>query len=174
MKRFDNKRIRYGFTLLEVIVAIFLVTVGIVSAFALINANIKILSSSPDKITAVYLAQEGIEIVRNIRDTSWVNGKVWTEDLQPGNWEADYTTTSFSKYESGAYNWTGFDSTDYLNISSDGFYNYTSSGTKTTFLRKISISYPETHIMNVLVTVYWREKDVRKNFSVEAKLYNWH
>lgn len=68
-----------GFTLLEVVAAIFLLLVGMTGVFAVINNTIKLMASSPYKLTAAYLAQEGIEVVRNIRDTNLIMGLDWKD-----------------------------------------------------------------------------------------------
>jgi len=63
-----------GFTILEVVVAISLITVGITAIFTLYQQTISITRVSSQRLIAAYLAQEGIEIVRNIRDTNWIEG----------------------------------------------------------------------------------------------------
>lgn len=67
-----------GFTLLESIVAIGIFTVGIsvcinLISSALANTGIR----TRNKIIAGYLAQEGIEAVRSIRDNNWISGADW-------------------------------------------------------------------------------------------------
>ena len=62
-----------GFTLIELVISIFLlcfVIIGVYNAFSII---VILTSDTSDRLTATYLAQEGIEIVRNIRDTNWLN-----------------------------------------------------------------------------------------------------
>jgi len=61
-----------GFTILELIVAIFVMTVGVLGAYAVVQQIIVYNSISSSRLTAAYLAQEGIELVRNIRDTNWL------------------------------------------------------------------------------------------------------
>jgi len=63
-----NKMSQRGFTLLEAIVSIFIVTVGVGGVFTLVNQTIGGTQAVSSKLTATYLAQEGIEVVRNIRD----------------------------------------------------------------------------------------------------------
>ena len=55
---------------MEAIVAIFVITTGIVGVLSLVTQTISSATFSKDKLIAAYLAQEGIEIVRNIRDTN--------------------------------------------------------------------------------------------------------
>lgn len=68
-----------GFTLLEVIIAIFLITVGITAVLLLITKTLGAMSLSFSQLKAAYLAQEGIEVIRNIRDTNWVEGNEWKD-----------------------------------------------------------------------------------------------
>lgn len=110
-----------GFTILEMIVAIFLITVGIIGIFALITKTVSNSTVSRDEMTAAYLAQEGIEIVRNIRDSNYINGQGWDETLDvtddplsrcPNGYKASYSSQALDCYSEG----------DYLQLGEDGFY----------------------------------------------------
>ncbi len=70
-----------GFTLIEVIVAVFLVTVGIGGVYALIQRTIAFTPVISARLTAAYLAQGGIELVRNKRDSNWLTGDPWDSNL---------------------------------------------------------------------------------------------
>ena len=59
-------------TLLEVIIAIFVVALGTTTASTLIISAIQANTFSKDNLVALNLAVEGIEAVRNIRDTNWL------------------------------------------------------------------------------------------------------
>lgn len=66
-----------GFTLVEVMIGMMILTVAIVSASNLLTG---IISSNRDNLTtlqAYYISQEGLEMVRNIRDTNWLHNKDW-------------------------------------------------------------------------------------------------
>ncbi|MBZ9572491.1 prepilin-type N-terminal cleavage/methylation domain-containing protein [Patescibacteria group bacterium] len=149
-----------GFTLLEVVVAIFIITVGIVGALALISQTISSARISSQRLIAAYLAQEGIEIVRSIRDTNWLEGVVWNSGLGAGSWEADYTTQDLNDDYDG----------DFLNIdTNNGLYGY-SSGTQTKFKRRIIISPEAADILKVTAEVFWEDKLL---ITVQEKLYDW-
>jgi len=62
-----------GFTLIEVIIGVMVLTIAIVSATSLLTSVIKTNVSNARHVQAYYLAQEGIEAVRNIRDTNWLH-----------------------------------------------------------------------------------------------------
>ena len=72
-----------AFSLIELILAIFILTVAVFGSFALIQRIAIFAYASQTKLTAYYLAQEGIENVRNIRDNNWLQGNDWTIGLPP-------------------------------------------------------------------------------------------
>lgn len=157
-----------GFTLLEVIAAIFVLTVGAGAAFTLIQQTLISTSLVEDRFIASYLIQEGIEIVKNIRDTNWLEEDDWDEGLNTSECqngcEADYTFTSQPDPSLPA-----FGSGRFLNIDGDDFYSY-SAGTATKFKRKITISDGgEPDKMKVSVQVSWLERG--RTHSLEALEY---
>ena len=71
MKRFfgqKNKRSR-AFTLVETLVAISIFTVSLLGLMSILAQGIADTNYAKRKIIASYLAQEGIEYIRNFRDT---------------------------------------------------------------------------------------------------------
>src|SRR3954462_3848275 len=59
-----------GFTLLETMVAVSLLAVAIVAPMSLTAQSLASAYYARDEVTAFYLAQEGLEVVRNIRDNN--------------------------------------------------------------------------------------------------------
>lgn len=172
MKQSNSETMKKGFTLLEVIVAVSLIVVGVIGVFGLLYIVLVSGQVSSSQLVAAYLAQEGIEIVRNIRDTNWLKNNPWDEGITAGDWEADYTTNNLTDTYDG----------DYLRIDINGFYNY-SAGTSTKFKRRITIfgktdlSFPpdDTYDMfKVRVTVEWQERGRTHQISAQENLYNWY
>lgn len=58
-----------GFTLLEVLIALSIITIGALGVFALMNRTVIATEQNRNSIIAVNLAREGMEIVRSIRDS---------------------------------------------------------------------------------------------------------
>lgn len=85
MKFSIHKNCALGFTLIETIIAIGLfmfVIVGILS----ISGNVLILSRGQGQtITAQYLLQEGVEYVRNNRDSVLNSGSSWSDFVNPNS-----------------------------------------------------------------------------------------
>jgi hypothetical protein len=153
-----------GFTIIEATVAIFILTAGILGAFSFISHFTEYSSISTMRLTASYLAQEGVEVVKNIRDGNLLSGDDWNEGFatSPWNGEADYTdTSSLSSY-------TG----DYLNIDGNGLYGY-GAGDQSLFERKIHIAKSTATSTYIVVTVSWSEKGRDHEVEVEEEIYSW-
>ena len=150
-----------SFTLIESVVAIFMLTVGTVGAFSLIQKTITFTAVTSSQLKAAYLAQEGIELVRNIRDGNYVERSTWNDGLTgcADGCEADYNDGVFSSYD------------DLFLMIDSGFYNY-DSGTETIFKRKITI-VPQTNILEVAVEVSWTERGRGHTLAAQTELYNW-
>lgn len=155
--------IQKGFTLIEVIAAMFVITVGVVGALIAIQQTMFYTQTSVSRLTATYLAQEGIEIVRNIRDGNWLElNPIWDDGLTGCEPEGVGCQADYSNNQS-LDSFTG----NLLKIDG-GFYQY-SSGTSTPFTRKITITKPEAKKIEVEVTVRWDGREV----TAQESLYNW-
>ncbi len=72
MKNFNQKRIVHtsrAFTLIETLIALSVFSVTLVVFMTVMSKNLGDIESSKNKIIATYLAYEGVELVRDIRDT---------------------------------------------------------------------------------------------------------
>ncbi len=169
--RFNEK----GFTLLEVIIAVFIISVGVGGVAKLMPSLIAGASLNQSRLTAAYLAQEGMEIVRNIRDTNWleahyIDGSIeWDDGLANCSvgCEVDYSSVAqlsplLIAYGSGRY----------LNIDSVGLYSY-GAGTQTKFKRKITVQVAGD-ILTININVHWDDRGKSYDFPVEEKLYRWY
>ncbi|MCK4520752.1 prepilin-type N-terminal cleavage/methylation domain-containing protein [Candidatus Parcubacteria bacterium] len=164
-----------GFTILELLVTIFIISIGILGASAAINKTMSLTSNYSSKLIAVSLAQEGIEIVRNIRDGNFLEQRAspatpWNDGfVTPGDYEADYTMAD------GLDNWTN----RYLKTNSNGFYFYSDNPiySETKFKRKITISeiadIIDPNSRAILVEVSWLEKGDTKTITAKEYLCNW-
>jgi len=189
--KFKNKKISFlkfqnSFTLLEMIISIFILTVGIVGVSALVTYTISLATFSSQSLIAAYLAQEGIEIVRNIRDTNWIEEQTWDNDLLccisvPCDCEADYTAQTLTDTYTGRFLYIDIDDIDgdgvtnvYRYINNPGF-----NDIQTKFKRKITISQPATaecpinECFNVSVVVEWEQKGKTHQIQTQEDLFNW-
>ncbi|MDO8623973.1 MAG: prepilin-type N-terminal cleavage/methylation domain-containing protein [bacterium] len=63
---------RAGFTLIETLVAVALIMIATMGPFASAGSSYLAAADSKNRLTASYLAQEGIEYVRMLRDTTYL------------------------------------------------------------------------------------------------------
>lgn len=83
IKKYVSKN---GFTLIEVMAAVAILSIGLIGGLTVINYNLKNISFTKNRIIAGGLAAEGIEFVRNIRDTNWLESAVnWKQDIEGVN-----------------------------------------------------------------------------------------
>jgi prepilin-type N-terminal cleavage/methylation domain-containing protein len=154
-----------GFTLLEMLIVTFVISIGLIAIMTLILQAVADSQIAFSRLVAAYLAQEGLEIVGNIRDSNWLAqrqnpGITWNQNLNVGDWEASYDKSSLDPYADRYLKFGG------------GFYNYT-SGVNTKFKRKITIATSTSQIIDVSVQVTWQERGKSHQFTTQRQLYNW-
>jgi hypothetical protein len=146
-----------GFSLGEVVLAGFVLTVGLLSISALITKSLKNSFENRDAIIAVLLAQEGVELVRNVRDNNLAAGGTGfvAFDNSKKNCRMIYSDSSIDCL--GAGNEPNSNkSRYYLEYASDKMYKHT--GIKGKFSRYIYIKDKTVGSdINYLVRsfVYW-------------------
>ncbi len=163
-----------GFSLIEVITAIFILTVGVGGSFSLVYQTLSTVYDVRSRLTASFLAQEGVEIVKNLRDAAWLESRAatstsWLTYLGEGegDYELDYSTTDLTDRALGAN-----DDPTYLRVDNDGFFNY-SSGDVTHFTRKISLS-STTNTVDVIVLVNWEVGGRDHDLEIKETITNWY
>jgi len=157
-----------GFTILEIMITVLIVSLGLTAAVGLVINVFAYSSFNSSKLIAAYLAQEGIEIIRNIRENNWLAGNNWRDNLANGDWEADYHDASLISCPSPC----DYNNLRFLKIDSNGFYNY-NSGSATNFKRKITIGDINANSFSVTVEVFWQEREKKHNLNAQEILYNW-
>jgi type II secretory pathway pseudopilin PulG len=164
MKKTKFRKPKNGFTLMEIIVAMGVIISVLTSALVLITLTINSTKTSRLRIIAISLSQEGLEIVRNIRDNNWLAGRRtvlnWRQGLGPGDYRVQYDSSGLLAF-----------STTPLRMN-NGFYQY-DSGSNTLFYRKITIEHIGNNQIRVISEVSWNERGRNQVISAETRLYNW-
>ncbi len=165
-----------GFTLVEVLIACFVIVVGVIASYIVIQQIFSQTFEASKRLTAVYLAQEGAEIARNIRDTGWIQDSGWGNNgLNVGYHEAEYL--DFSLDSCGACDGTrdDFDRLSFLKKGSP-FYSY-SSGESSPYKRRITIERPavgpNAGAIIVTVDVMWKQRRNFRQVTIQSFLYDW-
>lgn len=150
---------------MEIIISIGVILTALVASVALISSSISSTRLSRSRITAQGLAQEGLEIVRNIRDNNWLifKRKVtdWRDGLQAGDWRVQYSVNNLLSFASLP-----------LKTNTSGFYQY-DIGTDTLFYRKITLEYIGDNQIKATSEITWQEYGRNNSLKVETRLYNW-
>jgi len=152
-----------GFTLLEVIIAVSILGSGIIAATSLMSRTIGLGSVVRDQLIAANLAQEGMEVIHNIRHTNWIKNTAWDVGFLEGDSCVNFDSTALINPCLG-------DSRRLFLFNNRYVHNV--SGTSTIFLRNVNITSgldgaaPFKIIRSV---VSWGNSSL----SVEERLYNW-
>lgn len=80
-----------GFSLTEVMIGIMILTIAIVAASSLLVGLVRTNENNLRTMQAYYFAQEGIEGVRNIRDTNWLHNRDWRGGASDAIWSGQLT-----------------------------------------------------------------------------------
>lgn len=160
---FPKKRFG-GFTLVETLVALLILSTGIMGIFVLISRDLSIASLIKNELIASHLTQEGIEVVRNLRDSDWHAERTFGFSIPDGTWIIQWNSSSLMALGSNPV----------LNKEgASGIYSY-DSGTPTLFKRKITISTASGGEEKIItVRIEWVERGVNKLVQAEKHLYNW-
>jgi len=163
MKNKFNKKNIAGFSLLEIVIVVFIMAIGLVGVISLTTQNLQAQTVNENKLIASGLAQEGIELARNWRDNNWLDSVDWKTGMT-GTFSADYLS---SKYSVTGLN----DNLARLKINASGFYEI-NSGTNSIFSRIITIT-DQGDYLNVVCTVRWLSVNSANTYVAETQLYGW-
>lgn len=72
-----NIIVKKAFSIIEVMIGIFIFTLGLVAIYALLISSLNLSEYNKNAIIASQLAVEQIEIIRNIRDTNYKTLQAW-------------------------------------------------------------------------------------------------
>lgn len=188
--KLQKKHTKYlqGFTLIEALVAISILIIGIISAFILIVKVLYNTTVIQDRLTASFLAQEGLELTRQIRDSNYLKmiydrSIVWDDGLKnnpyPCTYRIYYDTLPGGEVKV-ILDSNNPDSFLYYHYDT-GLFNYNSiGGEPTSFVRELTLdkkisSDPEEGDQEIIATVIvtWKSKGLNYKIVVEDHLFNW-
>ncbi|MBL7045237.1 MAG: prepilin-type N-terminal cleavage/methylation domain-containing protein, partial [Parcubacteria group bacterium] len=131
-KKIKNRK-QNGFTLIEALVAIAILTVSIAGPITIASKGLASAVFARDQITAFYLAQEAVEFIRNQRDENNIKGGNWLAGL---NVCSNGSACTIDVQNNNIKNCPG-DVCDVLKYDDNtNFYNY-STGDDSIFTRKV-------------------------------------
>ncbi len=167
----NNKK---AFTIIEVIIGIFIFSLWLVSVFMLFAQSSKMTVSSKNTIIATNLARENIELLKNLRDFNFKTHRKF--DWIPNSWETYNINSDFFTWATDSYYtienkmwWdfpvevkklTSWSWQLYLTWENKYVYEPSSSNTETDFYRYLK--FEEAKYMD------WSEKIIPETYKVTS------
>jgi prepilin-type N-terminal cleavage/methylation domain-containing protein len=190
------KKTERGFTMVEVLVAVTLFSIAVAGVItAAVQGGINI-NYAKFRLTANYLAQEGIELMRAKRDSYVIDNSTdfetgWntfaTEALSnctlAGPCDIDVTDVSTPVVGGTAPLGlryvpcvAGCSITYESGVSGLGYYGHSSLGTPTPFTRRITVAtFPSSpNELEITSTVTWLEGTNTQSVTISESLFNWY
>jgi type II secretory pathway pseudopilin PulG len=178
-----------GFTILETILSIAVVSLAIAGATSAVRTGLIGSSLAKEQVQAFYLAQEAIEIIRNKRDanvlatynntpTNWLAGIALAGDpCHPANFcTVDaYTFTLTNVSTSGCTSWSAA-ACPFLRQNPDQanlVYGYNGAWNATQFKRIIQIESISADEVSVSIQISWTHGTMPRSFTTKTTLMNW-
>lgn len=182
-----------GFTLVETLVAISIFSLAVLALMSVLSQGITNTTYAKTKITASYLAQEGIEYIRNMRDTfvlydttsgaaGWTkfNNKLTTNSCDTAGCYFDDRNVDYTNHSQPMANLlllTGCSNVPCTNgtllyDAPTGKYGY-ASGTSTSIIRKIKTAAVSANETRVTSTVTWNQGSGTYSVVFSESLFNW-
>lgn len=178
-----------GFTLLETLIAIFIMTVAFTALLSLMSTSMFSAKYANNEITATYLAQEAMDYIRNDRDTTAFQNLDWST-IGPTSFIGHYGDPSLAN---GCFDPSGGCSIDtklqviagcpstcptffYESAPGGGaYYVYTATSTTnpTTFSRTIKMDLVNPEELEITVKVSWKNGSVQRDQELKASLLKW-
>lgn len=184
-----KKLLQRGFSFIETMVAMSLLMVSIAVVVTILRADIAVSSVSENAVTSRFLAQEGIEYSRHVRDSHLIDFHK-TKDpsiLWLGTLEACFDnscvidTADPSSVIVTSCSAEGCPSLKYNKIKNRYGYGSGTEWEETSFVREIEITNPNGGVMDseaseaiVTVRVVWKERNnFEKKILYQQSLFNW-
>ncbi len=169
-----SRSVSRGFTLLEALVSIFILTLTIVAPMSIASSTLFNSTVAKEQVTAFYLAQEAIEGVRSMRDGNGLEGRAWLDSLPLAtNFTIDVVNPTsgkptISNCPSGICDYIKYDLDDHL-------YQHV-SGDFSNFIRTVRIDSVPSNPSNevaISVTVSWNIGKISRTFVARENVFNW-
>jgi len=162
-----------GFTLLETIIAIVIIEVGIIALTSLGVSTLKQGRYITNETIAANLAQEGLELVRNIRDTNTIAGNnPWDKGINNiKRGIISYDNPVLSNVSGTPTDPIACGNSCLIYKNTDGFYTHT-GGTATKFYRMMKIDH-QSNEDTITCQVGWIDNGKQHLITTITKLYDW-
>lgn len=170
-----NKNNKLAFSLLETIVVLFIVSVGLVSILSLTVDSVRAQNLNKNSFVAYRLAQEGLELIKNVRDSNFIQNSSTT----PVAWNLGIEGTATStKYKVDYVSTTPIIITGMsdarLRLDTNNFYLHNDIYPNSIFSRLISITAGGGAASSTVSSlVEWLDQGQTYQVELTSILYDW-
>lgn len=176
-----QKKISGGFTLVETLVAITIFSLTVVATMSFMSQNIPNTEYAKNKIIAIYLSQEGIEYIRNMRDnyvlftgSTSLDWNSFLNKVSPCNVSDNCgINVSVSSSDPNSIFLCSLDPNQCKLYLYNGDYNVNANGVDSGFTRKIQIDQINSNEIKITSTVSWNQIGKTYNITLSEVLFNW-
>lgn len=164
-----------AFTLIEVVIGVTIMSIVIVAVAGLVLSTLAANRRNIQSVQAVYLAEDGVEIMRYIRDSNWLQNYSWDggEKIWSGNFgldDFDDKKTLYLKETPKCPPCWGFSQDPELITLSGGVQYERSIAVK----RVIDEDGAKNDgIYELLVRIQWEDKGKERSYVLSTYLSNW-
>lgn len=145
-----------AFTLVEVVIAITMISVTMLAVYGLIISVMNANQRNIHNLQASYLAAEGLEAFRYMRDSNWIQNYSWDSGFNLGT------------DESKIFYLKEIEAKPYWEFGTDGVVD-------DVYSREFKVEKTDTDkTVQVTCTVLWDERGIAKTYSLSTFLSDWH
>jgi len=201
MKILKQLFLQQGLTFIEAMAALGILIIGVIAGLTLAAYNLNVSVAAEGRLLAANFAREGIEVIRQIRDSNWLSGAGWSENILE---DAENHYRLITKFDPAANQWVTQDVTDDIDSctvcqiyydSSTGVYNHDPLKEKTDYRRLIRVNHicwvngldqevilgigavcsgnQELIGYQLTAQVTWRDNNQDHSLEAVDRIYNW-
>lgn len=161
-----------AFTLTELIIVLFVASIGVISSLSLAVRSSYFQNVKKDLLSVAFLSYEGLELMTNIRDTNLITDRDydnWDSVSPLGIGQAEYLVDYYSLLASSTSG--GIDSA-FLQRDSNGFLLHNNSYQNSIFKRLISVQAESISSTTIESWIQWENRGKTYDYKLETILYD--
>lgn len=162
-----------GFSLVETLVAISVLLLAVVGPLTIAARGLISARFARDQVTAFYLAQDAMEVVRYRRDTNTLRSLSWTTGLEECIAQTCIVDSTKDIDDTSAISSCGAVCPALRTSPTNGLYGHNELWDEGGFVREVQIDMLGTAEARVIVRVTWTTGPLAKTFTISENFLDW-
>lgn len=161
--------------MVELMITLVFVSFSLVGIYAFFHPASVLSSNFSNHLVAMRLGQEGVEVIKNIRDNNIRSGRSWLPNLTicTNSRGCQLTYKTLTSGETDSDRLKLYDENAYLKVNGDGFYDYSAGGVSSIFKRKVFLTRMDSDLVRIEVTVSWNYNNKTITSQTVGYMYNY-